>query len=178
MPLDSARRFPMISFGVWKLISFMRIVAVLLIALTGCATKLNTRSGGPEVTIHGATLETIKYSFCNQLADRGFNIKNDTGSAVIAEKDGDASDNILFGSPAHPNTQKRIVLNFLELDGATRVLYHGFNVSHSFGELELKGDWHHVQWTMECIAAEFENRPHPPEPPKPTGPRVAADRSK
>jgi hypothetical protein len=35
-----------------------------------------------------------------------------------------------------------------------------------------------VQWTMECIAADFENRPHPSEPPRPPGPRVAADRSR
>jgi hypothetical protein len=156
----------------------VRIVALLLLALAGCATKLDTVSGGPEVVIHGVSLDVIKHAFSNQLADRGFAIKSDTGSVVIAEKEGDVSDNIWFGSPTHPYTQKRIVLNFLESNGATRVLYHGFNVSHAFGELELKGDWRHVQWTLECVAADLENRPRPAEPPRPAGPRVAADRSK
>lgn len=151
------------------------VMGALLWACAGCATRLQTPSGGPEITVHGVGLERVKEAFCNDLASRGYAISRHEGAVVEADKNGDVADNIFFGTLAHPNTQKRVVLNFLPArDGGIRVLFHGYNRSASFGDMELKGGWARIQYEMECVAAELEGRARPSAPPVEKGPRVSA----
>lgn len=145
-----------------------------LLLISGCATPLQTPSGAPEITIHGKSLEEVKQPFCNYLADRGFTLRRHEGSVVEADKNASSSQNILLGDLAHPTTQNRVVFNFLDSADGIRVVYHGFNLSHAHGELELRGDWARVQWNLETIAAQLENRPPPPEPPPAKSPRISA----
>lgn len=154
--------------------SFPLCALCFLLLNSGCITRLNTPSGGPEITIHGLSPEKVKERFYNDLADNGFHITRNEGITVVATKEGDVADNIWFGTTWKPFVQKCIRMNFIvAADGGVRVLYHGF-IKGGLGETEVRGDWWKVQWNLERLAADLEGRAAPPAPTAPKSPRISA----
>jgi hypothetical protein len=140
----------------------------LIVALlcSGCATNYPL-PGSPQTIIH-APESVVKNYLVNDLANKGWNPVTDSQFNVTLEKQGGFWQNVFFGSQWNPQTVTRMQLTFIDTGNGIRIIYHEAiltNPESGFQQqLEISGDWPHVQYWLDCMCADLEKRPHPPEP--------------
>ena len=125
-------------------------MAVAMVLLEGCETRLNTRSGGPEVTIKGVPIDTVRTAYAHELAEEGFAVQLTKAGDVIGLKDSGVVSQY-DEKTGSGGGRAKVRLNFLQGDDGVRVLYHGF-----IGGEEARGDWKDRQAKLERVAEKLE----------------------
>jgi hypothetical protein len=149
-------------------------IAVATVLLAGCATY-TPEAGSPQVIIH-APVDAVKNHLVNDLVNKKWNPVTDSEFTVILDRAGGFWQDVFFGSQWNAQTVSRINLTFINTGDGTRVIWHECIVTNpgsGFQQMtEVDRDWPQVQYWLDCMAAELENRPRPPQPifpePKPT----------
>jgi len=156
---------------------FMALVTALL---AGCATNAPL-PGSPQVIIH-APENRVKNYLVNDLVNRKWNPVGDSQFTITLDKPGGFWQNVFMGSQWNPETVTRMRLMFIDTGEATRVIYHAAIVTNPNSgwqsESEINGDWPHVQYWLDCMAADLEKRDRPMEPIWPAPPPIRSPRSK
>jgi hypothetical protein len=135
---------------------------VLALAVAGCAgPRMRTSSGLPEVTIQGKTTEELKTFFMNDLAGRGYNVRNDDPAGMVFEKREVGAIALLFRSDLDPAVWNRVKLDLVDRGkGSHRVICSAFLVanrgSYLEREREVTGEWRNIQAWLERAKAGLE----------------------
>lgn len=151
------------------------ILATLL--LSGCSSpKINTPSGQTEVTIH-ASLPKVKAAMLNGMVERGYEIRSSDDAVIMGERDAGTAAWVLFGTTYNPSAKIRVRANLIPIGDLVRVLYRGQLVGGNGVESPLPPNAQTQYW-LECLAADLEERPRPPAPPKPEVVSATAPKSR
>jgi hypothetical protein len=145
----------------------MKMKAVLLwitvFTVTGCATqRLNTASGRPEVTVHGASAGVVRTATVNYFVDHGFAPVKTDGSQLIFQAEGSAGQKLLMGMLTNePQSVTRVTITLVENGQDFRVVGGIAAVGqNTFGrqrEVELTGKGYpELQQALEAIKAKAE----------------------
>jgi len=143
------------------------VLVVLLATFTGCVTPLNTPSGRPEVTVTGATTNSVKGALINEMLNDGYVVKRSDENIVVCEK---AMDNfaaqMLYGSNFNRQPNARITYNLIELGSSIRIVAQIEIITNPDSGLEQVTplnngkDANDVQNMLTRIAARLDISPH------------------
>jgi len=141
------------------------LLSIAVFTVTGCATQtLNTASGRPEVTVHGASAAAVRTATVNYFVDRGFAPVKTEGSQLIFQQEGSAGEKLLMGMLTNePQSVTRVTVTLVENGQDLRVLGAIAAVGqNTFGrqqEVELTGKGYpQLQQALEAIKAKVEAR--------------------
>jgi hypothetical protein len=104
--------------------------------LAGClaTVKHETASGRPEVTIPGKSAKEVLAFVSNDLINNGYNIRTRSELNAIFEKKFTGTGAFLISGPGLADPVNRLVLDFVESSGATRVISSYSLVSNPGGQ--------------------------------------------
>jgi hypothetical protein len=138
----------------------MVVMVVAIVLLEGCyPTRMNTRSGNPEVTVRGVPMNAVWTAYAHELAGKGFAVRYDKfgnlmtviGTKGVNVGSGDnTTANITSGSGGG-RVKAEVTLHFRQEDDGVRVVYHGY-----IGRVEAREDWKARQAKLERVAKELE----------------------
>ncbi|MEI6259947.1 MAG: hypothetical protein WCR46_08575 [Deltaproteobacteria bacterium] len=117
---------------------YIYLAAIILLA--GCATypPLQTPSGRPEVSIHGAAMKDILNVIVDQMSKDGWRIKSLQDNRVVVVSSNDKWEMILaYGSPLNEIPENQITFTLVDAgDNEVRVLCSGVVVTNPGGGFE------------------------------------------
>lgn len=144
-------------------ITFISFFALFLVS---CATY-SPMPGSPQAIIH-APESQIKNYLVNDLVNKNWTPVTDSQFTIVLSKPGGFLQNLLYGSEWNPQTTSQMVLTFIDTGDGIRVIYHETIVTNPDSGFqqrsEVTGDWPQVQYWLDCMAADLEKRPRPPQP--------------
>jgi len=109
------------------------IYLAAIIFLAGCAyPPLQTPSGRPEVSIHGAAMKDILNVIVDQMSKDGWRIKNLKDNSVVVVSANDKWEMILaYGSPSNEIPENQITFTLVDAgDNEVRVFCSGVIVTN------------------------------------------------
>jgi hypothetical protein len=134
--------------------------------LGGCATY-SPAPNSPQIVIH-APESKVKNYLVNDLVNHNWMPATDSEFTIVLDKPGGFLQNLFFGSQWNPNTATQAVLTFIDTGDGVRVIWHEIIVTNPDSgfqqQTEITGDWPQVQFWLNCMCADLENRPRPPQP--------------
>ena len=154
--------------GHLKMKHFNKISCLLAFCLflAGCATYIPAPNS-PRIIIH-AEENAVKNYLVNDLVNKGWTPETDSQFTITLDKAGGFWQNVFFGSQWNPQTMTRMTLNFVDTGNGINIIYHATiltNPGSGFQQqTEISGDWPHVQYWLDCMAADLEKRPRPAQP--------------
>jgi hypothetical protein len=114
-----------------------KMISVFAAALlVGClaTVKHDTASGRPEVTIAGKSAKDVLAFASNDLINRGYMIRTRSELNAVFEKKFTGTGAFLISGPGLADPVNRLVLDFVESGGATRVISSYSLVSNPGGQ--------------------------------------------
>jgi hypothetical protein len=139
------------------------LVWMAFVSVTGCATqRLNTASGRPEVTIHGASAARVRTAAVNYFVDHGFAPVSTEGNQLVFQQEGSVTQKLLMGMLTNePQSVTRITVTLVENGEDVRVVGGVAALGQStFGRqqaVELQGKGYaQLQQMLEEIKANAE----------------------
>ena len=146
------------------------ICVSLILLLAGCASNqpLNTPSGKPEVTIHGATRQDIRDTIVDQMTKDGWQVRRVKDNVVVVGRPTSNVDTILsYASPSNtvPEKQMTFTLNDRSHDNI-QVICTGTIVTNAGSGFENVADIDSgsfnkdAQAILDKIQIEMRGMPH------------------
>ena len=144
--------------------SSSRLALLLLFVLVaGCATQpLNTTSGRPEVTIHGASAAHTRSVVVNHFVDRGWAPVTTDGNQLVFEHEGSFGQSFAMGLLTdNPQSKNRITITLVQSGSDVRLVGGAALLGQSnFGRqeaVELRGKgYQQLQSELELIKNQVE----------------------
>ena len=132
------------------------LTAAATVLLAGCvAPKMNTASGGPEVTIN-APLAKVKAEVASAIVNAGYNLTHSDDLTIEGKKEGGMFLTAMTASPANPTSFKVTRANLIQVDGGVRVLLRCFLTAGGRDDGEITGARQQEQALLDKIKSKCE----------------------
>lgn len=153
-------------------------IAVATALLSGCMTQYqNTPSGRNEITI-AAPKAKVKAALVTDVVNLHYIPVADTDYILTADGDASAGAQFWFTTTDGRAPKTRMRFTLIEQAGTTRIVADSLLLIPAYGgwneqEFNSPQAYANMQWFLECVAADVNGQPRPPQPP-----RIIIDHSK
>jgi len=143
-----------------------RVVAALLLFITGCVSPLNTPSGCPEVFISGASAQTVSNHLVSAWIGAGYSVEQQTASSILLTRDADdIATQLFFGSEFNTTPQCQLRLNIVPVGMSTKVVANYAVVTNPGSAFAKRTDFsksskaaHQIQESLDRLRTQLEFR--------------------
>ena len=133
-------------------------VAVATMLLAGCATQMDTASGGPEVTINAPPAQ-VRMAVANAIVNAGYTLTRSDDLTIEGQKDAGMFLTTLTATPADPTAFKIARANLIVTDSGVPGSAALLSYIRREGSGGITGAHKQAQALLDKIKAQCETRP-------------------